>query len=261
MKTKNKKNHFFLPCSVFRLSLHAVQSFSVIRSEMYAGNLSSISNATVDSTASDVFAKISNYYDYLYDYADPRMRDRFLMGKPHWIIIIYAIYVLVITHVLPSFMRNRKPYDFQKVSLYIDAVLWLIAGYFLTISLYAWIFLYDWQCQPIDMTNSWNGLASVEICWQFLITRFVYMFHSLPFVLSKRKSSLADYLLVHHATFPLMVWSFVNYYPGGHVAFGGFINSLTHVGLIGMKFVILYLPEVKHFRRPVHFWLHVSTQL
>lgn len=242
-------------------SLPACSAHSVSQSRSVNMNGSFVSNVSVGSNLTsfdDRIASISQLYNLFYDNADPRIRDFFLMGRPHWIVLIYLGYVLIITRILPDFMRNRKPYDFQKVSLYIDAVLLLIACYFLVITTYSWFVLYNWRCQVIDPTNSWTARMAVEFCWQYLMTRFIYTLHSVPFVLSKRKSSLANYLIVHHAVFPVMAWSLINFYPGGHITFGGWINCITHVGLFGIKFVILYYPEVKRYRAQFHYWIHVS---
>lgn len=223
-----------------------------------------ISNVSVNKNLTSLdggIESLSQLYNLFYENADPRMRDRFLMGKPHWIILIYIFYVVIITRILPNFMKNRKPYDFHKLSLYIDALLLFIACYFLVITTYSWLFLFNWRCEVIDRSNSWTSRMAVEFCWQYLMTRFIYTLHSVPFVLSKRKSSLANYLIIHHAVFPVMVWSFINVYPGGHITFGGWINSLTHVGLFGIKFVILYNPSVKKYRRQFHVIMHVSRLL
>lgn len=81
------------------------------------------------------------WYDSLYTNADPRIRDKFLMGKPHWLILSYVVYVLVVTWFLPRFMRHRKPYDFQKMSLYIDGILLSISFFFCIIGAFAWTIL------------------------------------------------------------------------------------------------------------------------
>lgn len=221
-----------------------------------------VSNVSVEKNFTSFdggIASLSQLYNLFYENADPRMRDRFLMGRPHWIILIYILYVLIITRLLPNFMKNRKPYDFHKISLYIDALLLFIACYFLIITTYSWLILYNWRCQLIDASNAWTARMAVEFSWQYLMTRFIYTLHSVPFVLSKRKSSLANYLIIHHAVFPVMVWTFINFYPGGHITFGGWINSITHVGLFGIKFVILYKPSVKKYRRQFHVFIHVSS--
>ncbi|KAG5667683.1 hypothetical protein PVAND_015655 [Polypedilum vanderplanki] len=241
---------------------------NLISSQHFVTNVSlassAVRNVTLDNTKNGLInltgASFGEIYNLFYDYADPRMRDRFLMGKPHWIILIYIFYVIIITHTLPNFMRNRKPYDFQRISLYIDSILLLIAMFFCVITVYSWIFLFNWRCQVIDRSDDWHAQMAVEFCWLYLMTRFIYTLHSVPFVLSKRKSSLANYLIIHHAVFPIMVWTFINFYPGGHITFGGMINSVTHVGLFGIKFVILYLPNVKKYRRQFHVFMHSSIR-
>jgi hypothetical protein len=201
--------------------MNGSSSSNLISSQHFVNNVSlaSVRNVTLGGL-NFTGASLSQLYDMVYEYADPRMRDRFLMGKPHWVILFYILYVVFITHTLPNFMRNRKPYDFQRVSLYIDALLLLIAAYFCVIATYSWLFLFDWRCQVIDRSQHWHAHMAVEFCWQYLMTRFIYTLHSVPFVLSKRKSSLANYLIIHHAVFPVMVWTFINYYPGEILGLG-----------------------------------------
>lgn len=180
------------------------------------------------------------------------------MGLPYWIILTYLIYTSIILFILPTLMKTRKPLNFHKVTFYTDGLLILISFYFLFVSSYAWIFSFNWHCQPIFPPGNEIDDKHVEFCWQFVITRYFYCLHSLPFVLSKRKSSLANYLLIHHAVFPIMVWTLVNYYPGGHVTFAGLINSFTHVMLFGIKFLMICWPELKKIRRTFHVVMHVS---
>jgi GNS1/SUR4 family len=171
---------------------------------------------TIDMNASTNHSGFSlhAWYSSLYDNADPRIRDKFLMGQPHGIVIIYTIYYVIMAHILPRYMRHRKPYDYQRLSLYVDAVLFGLAFYFLLASSFVWLFIYDWQCEPIDPSNSWLARMAVEHCYAFLMTRIIYTVHNLPFVMGKRTNSLADYLLWHHAVFPVFVWWLINFYPG-----------------------------------------------
>jgi hypothetical protein len=158
------------------------------------------------------------YNELFYDNADPRIRDKLFMGSPIEIVLAYLCYVFLITYILPKFMENRKPFDFKKLYGYVDKILFLVESYFLCWGLFGWIFVYNWICQPFDNSESVYGLLAAKLCWQFLMSKFVYMLQSVPHILSKRKTPAATFMLLHHTIFPLMIWVEVNYYPGGHVS-------------------------------------------
>lgn len=180
------------------------------------------------------------------------------MGYPHWVVLSFGFYLVLATVILPRYMRHRKPIDLQKYTLHLDGILLAIAFFYFMLGCYGWFFLYDWFCQPMDTSHSWEALMTVRLCYAFLLTKYLYVIHHVPFVLSKKKSPLINYLLVHHVSFPIMVWVIINFYPGGHTTFAGFINATTHVMLFGMKFVVIMFPSVKLWRRHFHLAVHVS---
>lgn len=160
----------------------------------------------------------AKYKSIFYVQADPRIRDKLFMGSPIEIVVLYLNYAFLTSYVLPKFMEHRKPFNFKALYGYIDKMLLVIESYFLYWGLIAWFNVYNWACQPIDTSDTLDATLAVEICWQFLITRFLYMLQSLPHVLSKKKSSEANFTLIYNTIFPIMVWFAVNYYPGGHVS-------------------------------------------
>lgn len=154
------------------------------------------------------------YNEYFYTNADPRVRDKWLMGSPLTITSISLCYLLIISYIIPKFMKNRKPLDMKMFYKSVDKILLLVESYFVYWGIYFWIFVYNWKCQSIDQSESIEGSLAVELCWQYLIAHFLYMLQSVLFALNKRKSSFA---IIYHTIFPLMIWCGVNYYPGGHV--------------------------------------------
>lgn len=156
-------------------------------------------------------------HNFFYKNADPRIRDKLFMGSPFALISIYLIFVIVIIYVIPKFMEYRKPFSFKKIWNFTDILIFLMSGFLLVKCSYGWLYLYNWICQPIDLSDSFDAQFALEGCYQFLMLKFVYMLQSAAYALSKRKCPVATYILIHHALFPIMIWSVVNYYPGGHV--------------------------------------------
>lgn len=160
---------------------------------------------------------VLSLHNFFYDHADPRIRDMPFMGSPFAIIFVYVCYVLLVLYVFPVFMVNRKPFNFTKLFAAVDVLVFFAAGYIFAISAYGWSY-YNWMCELMDPTNSFLGLLAVNGSWCFLMTKFVYTLQSVVYVMAKRDGPMANYILVHHATFPLFIWTIINYYPGGHVS-------------------------------------------
>lgn len=203
---------------------------------------------------------VIQWLSFFYDHADTRIRDWPFMGSPYAIILAYALYVLLIVKILPKLMENRKALSYNVTMSIVDGILCLRSSYFLICSIYIWFSYFNWRCQPIDDADSWLGQNVAKLSYQFVITKFVYTLQSVVFVVSKKKSPVATYLLIHHTIFPLMLWLGVNFYPGGHITFVGFVNSFVHFTVTGMRLIGLVFRSqtFKHYRRLIDIDLHVS---
>lgn len=94
------------------------------------------------------------YHDLFYTKADPRTRDRFLMGNPALIVLIYTLYVIVIKVVLPKFMKNRPPYRLKTFENFLNLMLFGTSFYVFIIACKFWFFHYNWRCEAIDKSES-----------------------------------------------------------------------------------------------------------
>jgi len=97
---------------------------------------------------------LSFYHEIFYERADPRIRDKFLMGNPIPIVLIYTFYIIFIKYLLPRYMRDRKPIDIEKPGIILTIVLFFNSLYFFVISSEPWLFIYNWRCEPIDWSYS-----------------------------------------------------------------------------------------------------------
>ena len=195
-----------------------------------------------------------------YDNADERIRDKLFMGNPFAIFTVYFYYVVFIVVVLPKYMENRKAINYRKFMTCVDVILCMRSTYFLINFVYLWLFEYNWSCQPIDRSSSWLSKYELRICYEFVVTKFFYILQSFVFVMCKKKSPVASYLLIHHAMFPMMLWTCANFYPGGHILFIGFINSIVHFSVTAIRIVAVIFPDffaVKYFKS-MDVTLHVS---
>lgn len=157
-------------------------------------------------------------HELFYSNADPRIRDLPFMGSPFSIVFVYLCYVWVVLYIIPKIMENRKPFDFTTCFAAVDILILLMSGYILGVASYAWLFHYNWICEPNDTSNSDFALFTVHGSWSFLMMKFFYTLQSVAYALAKRTGPVATYILVHHAIFPMFIWVTINYYPVGHVS-------------------------------------------
>lgn len=206
---------------------------------------------------SSIFNTLVNAF---YDDADERIRDKIFMGYPYQIIVAYVFYLVIILWLLPLICEYFKPLNYRKCMTIVDVILCLRAFYFLVNFSYLWFFEYNWICQPIDRSGSWLSNFELNISYQYVILKFLYTLQSFVFVVSKKNSPVATYLLVHHTIFPIMLWMAANFYPGGHSTFIGFINSFVHFSVTGMRILTVAFPNLNigKKQKSLDIGLHVS---
>jgi len=206
-------------------------------------------------------SQISEIFDIFYNNADERIRDKIFMGSPYIIILVHLFYALFIVKILPKFMENRKPLNYDVLMSSLDVILCVLACYFFLHALFGWMYLYNWTCQPIDRSNVWLSNIEIRLSHAFLMSKFLHMLQSVVFIICKKDSPLAKYLLYHHTLFPIMLWFGINFYPGGHVTFIGLTNSFVHVNKTVLRFMAINYPETgfRTHQRLFHILLNVST--
>lgn len=157
-------------------------------------------------------------------YVDPRIRDKFLMSSSYGIVLIYSINFALHCHFIPSFMKNREAFNFKKIYHTADALIAIKSSYFIACGVY----YYFWRLKNFNpwciMLNEEDNFE-VEICWQFLMCRFIDLLQNFAFSFGKRSGTVGIYLLVHHTIYPIAIWGVLRFYPGGHVS-DKFLNRL-----------------------------------
>lgn len=104
------------------------------------------------------------YQELLYNDADPRTRDKPLMGSPLLIIMISISYVVLIKVALVKFMESRKAFDMRFVSLALNLYLFSVSTFFFyKCCVLGWLTTYSWRCEPLDRSNSEIG-KEVNYC-------------------------------------------------------------------------------------------------
>merc|ERR1719187_410138 len=171
----------------------------------------------------------------LYDHAltnlrDPRVDTWPLMSSPWPTFIICAAYYYIVRFAGISFMKDRPAYECRTPMLIYNSFqtlfsLWIfsrLGGFWLTGK-------YNWVCQPVDYTNSEDGLNAANIVWWYFFSKFTDFMDSFFFVLRKKNNQLTSLHVIHHGIMPMVCWIFLKFVGGGHSTFFMFLNMGVHV--------------------------------
>ncbi|KAL7015675.1 hypothetical protein ACKWTF_016591 [Chironomus riparius] len=181
------------------------------------------------------------------------------MGSPYRIAAIYMCYVVIVTKILPRLIENWKPIDYSKYTFIHVLILYARSFYFVYNETYLWFFEYNWNCQACSQPNSLLSILEVKLAHEFVISKFIYTVQSFIVVLSKRTDEYTTYVWIHHSVFPLMLWTCVNYYPGGHTLFIHYINASEHFCQMSvqMVYLIFSLKSMRKYLKMIYTFMHI----
>lgn len=184
------------------------------------------------------------WHEYTYENADPRIRDRLLMGSPVEILLL-TLCQLVVLRTVNKFMSVRKNgFKLSKLLLVVNCYIFVLNLYFfIEAARLGWLSGYSWTCEPIDRSNSDKMMEIVQKIHYFLIFKMTYFIEVLVFELMKNERRASFFCYFHHLTLPIMIWIMINYQPGGHFTFIGFINTFDHVILFGTLIIVSIFPS------------------
>ncbi|KAG5667628.1 hypothetical protein PVAND_015602 [Polypedilum vanderplanki] len=203
----------------------------------------------VNRTENSSLSIFSFYHELFYEKADPRIRDFPLMGNPAAIVIIYGCYAIFFKFFMPRIMQDRKPVDVRKFVFLLHIVLFCNCAFFTIWGLIRYPFS-KWRCFALGHNNYGFDLELVYCVYMFMLSKFFFTFESILAGLKKNMEMTETYLLIHHTSLPLLIWSIINYYPGGHATFVGFINSFCHTIMYAYRIIFCHIiPESKLYKK------------
>lgn len=158
---------------------------------------------------------IPNTYNRLMAQADPRVADWPLMSGPLPTMIICACYVLTVKVIGPRLMRDREPFDMRIPMIIYNMVMVLVSATIVyQFSVNAWFYNYSFICQPVDYSNSPQGLLVARVSYLYFLAKFVEFIDTLFFVLRKKQQQISNLHVIHHGILPFSVWWGMKFVPG-----------------------------------------------
>eukprot|EP00056_Hartaetosiga_gracilis_P021732 m.26088 g.26088 ORF g.26088 m.26088 type:complete len:299 (+) comp9237_c0_seq1:18-914(+) len=201
-------------------------------------------NVTVDT----VVEGVQGWYDWMMSEADPRTADWMLMSSPLPTLAGSAAYLIIVSLGI-QFMKNRQPFQFNKILVLYNFLLACLNGYMF------YEFVYNgykeklsWTCADInrDPSNT-HSLRLAKAVWWFYFSKCIEFFDTFFFVLRKKNNQITFLHLYHHSTmFPLW-WMGVRWAAGGQSVYSSAINCLVHVIMYSYYMLSAMGPSVRKY--------------
>jgi len=203
-------------------------------------------NMTSDTTLMSIMEQ--RYNHVFTELRDIRVDSWLLMSSPWPTFSLCVLYYYIVRFAGPSFMKDRIAYGCQKPMLVYNIFqtffsLWIfsrLCGFWLSGK-------YNWICQPVDYTESDDGLTAASIVWWYFFSKFTDFMDSFFFVLRKKNNQLTSLHVIHHAMMPMVSWIFLKFVGGGHSTFFMFLNMGVHVVMYFYYLMSSMGPEVQKY--------------
>ncbi|XP_068894323.1 very long chain fatty acid elongase AAEL008004-like [Tenebrio molitor] len=173
---------------------------------------------------------IRKYDYYLNEMEDPRVKDWIGVSSPATLLSIIGIYLFSIYALLPSYMKNRKPYSLKSV-LYYYNIFQIVSCSVITYGVLTsgWTTTYSWSCQPVDYSDNPEALSMLNWCYCCYLLKGIELLETVLFILRKKYNQVTNLHVYHHCSTLFLAWLGVKYIGGGMATFPIFVNCIVHV--------------------------------
>ncbi|KAL1116860.1 hypothetical protein AAG570_005329 [Ranatra chinensis] len=168
---------------------------------------------------------------FFFDLADPRTNDWPLLTSPLPGLGIIGFYLYFVTSLGPRMMANRKPYNLNNILVVYNALQVALSSWIVYESLEVLVFSnrFSFRCEPVNWEKNPETMRIARGFYVYFWAKITELLDTVFFVLRKKQSQVTFLHVYHHTTMPMISWGAAKYYPGGHGAFVGFINSFVHI--------------------------------
>ncbi|XP_072052023.1 very long chain fatty acid elongase 4-like [Amphiura filiformis] len=201
--------------------------------------------------------KITEFYDWMIEVADPRVEDWLLMRTPFPALGFIAAY-FVFLWIGPKLMANRKPFDFKPVLVVYNFFLVALSVYmFYEFRVTSWLANYSYKCQPVDYSNDPLARRMASVCWWYFFSQIIELLNTFFFVLRKKNNQVSFLHVYHHSTMIVNWWLGVKYIAGGQAFFLAMFNCFVHI----VMYTYYCLSAIGPHMQKYLWWKKYMTQL
>ncbi|XP_050521966.1 elongation of very long chain fatty acids protein AAEL008004-like [Daktulosphaira vitifoliae] len=199
-----------------------------------------------------------NLDKWINDHGDTRITQYWLMSSMWPVLLILIAYLYFVLKLGPSIMKNRKPFNIDRIVMIYNIVQVLYSTYLVKEAFRLYWFQNDYRFNCIEMDYSYTDISKdrIFVVWLYFISKVLDLLDTIFFVLRKKQNQVTFLHVYHHGMVLTFGWIFVKFYPGGQLALFGTINAFVHAIMYSYYFLTVLKPEYKKA-----WWKKYLTQL
>merc|ERR1712088_1305671 len=134
-----------------------------------------VPKGSIMANATTLMEKWQENYHYVFtELRDPRVDDWLFMSSPWPVLALCAVYYYIVRFAGPAFMKDRPPYDIQKLMIAYNFFQTLLSLWVFRKACYFWLTgRYNWLCQPVDYSNTEEGMLAADMTWWYFFSKFI----------------------------------------------------------------------------------------
>lgn len=187
-------------------------------------------------------------YEWAWERRDRRVDDYILMQSVLPTLFLCLGYVYIVKVWGPRYMKDRQPFEIRSFIIIYNAFQVVLSAYlFLGFAPYFFGGKFNWFCQPIDYSNSYDGLQVLHLGYTYYLSKFLDFVDTFCFIARKKFDHISVLHLFHHGIMPLSCWPGARWFCGGHASFMSMLNSFVHVVMYTYYMIAAMGPEYKKY--------------
>ncbi|XP_037277383.2 very long chain fatty acid elongase 1 [Rhipicephalus microplus] len=196
-----------------------------------------------------VTASFTEAWRYLMSKRDPRTKDMLFIGDLRFIVTVLGLYLYIVYHGGPRFMRNRQPYNLKgPIMAYNFAMVVLNLFFMFKFFQHSfWYGGYSFFCQGMTHSTDYHALMLLDYSWWYLFVRIGDFLDTFFFLLRKKFSHLTALHVSHHALVVWSGWLWLAFGGDGQVLLGMCVNAGMHVVMYTYYFLACLGPSVQQY--------------
>ncbi|CAK9814336.1 Elongation of very long chain fatty acids protein 4 [Anthophora quadrimaculata] len=186
-------------------------------------------------------------YRYLMeDVADPRVADWLFMDSPFLLLGIISLYLLLVLHLGPLYMKNRKPYNLNKVMIFYNIFMAIAsAAAFHGLLTSGYTTKYSLGCEAHTVSYDSESYRMARWVWRVVLLKVFELSDTVIFILRKKYNQASFLHIYHHTSTVLLAWIACKFVPGGMWTFTIMLNSIVHVIMYTYYLLACLGPEMQ----------------
>ncbi|EEC20297.1 fatty acyl-CoA elongase, putative [Ixodes scapularis] len=191
----------------------------------------------------------SEAWQFLMSKRDPRTADMLFVGDVRFIVVVLGLYLYIVYHGGPKFMKNREPYNLKPaIMTYNFAMVFLNAFFMVKFFQHSFVYGgYSFFCQGMTHATDKHSLILLDYAWWYLFVRIADFLDTFFFILRKKYSHLSALHVSHHGLVVWSGWLWMAFGSDGQPILGLCVNAGMHVIMYTYYFLAALGPKVQKY--------------